>query len=240
MIDSMLNQLNYSLTKKEWINIMDNSNYTEEIKQLLLLENKFILKLMDSKNYKRIIEIGCGFGENAFDFAMHYSEIEYIGLDVNHQYISKANLMAEIRGHKNLYFNKLAANEIENILSKLNDFKEKKTLIYFPFNIFGNISKIFETITKIYEYECDFVIFTYQHNEKANQERQIYYTNCGFKLEFKENQLFSCFFSCDGFFSKVYKKKFMDEILKNESKSYKRIEECLGNIGYIYLMEKKH
>ncbi|RMZ96740.1 conserved domain [Brachionus plicatilis] len=226
--------------KEEWINIMDNSNYTEDIKQMLLLENKFILKLIDSKKYKRIIEIGCGFGENAFDFAMHYSEIEYIGMDVNHQYISKAKLMAEFKDIKNLHFNKLAANEIEKIFSKLNDLKEKKTLIYFPFNILGNITNINETILKIYEYECDFIIFTYQQNEKANQERQIYYTNCGFKLEFKENLFFSCFSSSNGFVSKVYKKIFMDELLKDETKSYNKFEECLGSIGYIYLMEKKH
>lgn len=234
------NDCSETISKKHWsnnkmfLNIMNKDTYTQDIKDYLELENKYLLDICDQNNYTTIIEVGCAKGIKAELF--YGRNIKYIGIDINPDYIKEAIFFASEKALDYASFSCISFNEI----SSLNIQKRNNVLVYLPFNLYGNLEKPMEIFEIIKEYSLNLLIFTYQDNELANAERLKYYQNCGFVVKHCENQKYSSFYSDDGFNSKVYKTSELQNHFKLLIENDYFIKQFnVGSIGVAYSFNLK-
>jgi hypothetical protein len=127
--------------------------------------------------------------------------LNYIGLDIDKVSLERASRYLDDHLISNASFYNLSSYELNRIMLE-ND--EKKVLVVFPFNLFGNLTDPEETLNQILIRKWNLVIFNYQDNAMTREEREQYYSNCNIICQYQIFKNYSSFVSNDGFNSKVY------------------------------------
>lgn len=216
--------------------IMNPNTYTDDIKKMLQKENEFIMRVLP--RYKSLLEIGCGPSSRAQEVVQ--KDCKYFGIDINSNHIKQSLMMFEFLGIKEMASAKVfSAYDLnnENIPFAL----DPKTLIYFPFNLMGNLDDFHIIIENLIEMGNDFCFSTYKINQKTMNSRHKYYANCGCnRIRYTKTPVGDLFDSQDGLYSAAFKISYLIEMIENildqnEIHATVAIHDTdIGNIIYIY------
>lgn len=211
--------------------IMNPKSYNDGIKTLLNEENKFIVRQMVN-NYDVLFEVGCGTSIRAVDITKLGGK--FYGIDINPRFIEESNHLIK---RKKLEEKAYATNFSVNELTKEN-FPELngKILIFFPFNLLGNLDDFHLVLETMIEIGQDFCFSTYRINDSVKAVRQNYYDNCGCqKIRYSRTPVGDLFSSNDGLHSAAFKIGYItdliDSILEKHSKKASVSINDLANIA---------
>jgi SAM-dependent methyltransferase len=188
--------------------IMNPRTYSEGIRQFLRKEHAFILEQIG--DYDVFFEVGCGTAKRAI--AVTEKGCQFFGIDINPNYITTSNK----------FFSKKKIDKAETQLISINDLdstnfpisKESKTLIYFPFNLLGNLQDFEIVLANMANIGHDFCFSTYRINDTAQAARLRYYQNCGCQeIQYTENPIGDLYRSKDGLHSAAFRMGHMIEML---------------------------
>lgn len=164
-------------------NIMEKKCFSEEINQYLEFEKCLLESIINKFNV--LVEIGCVKGRH-LQWALDKGKY-YVGIDIVNQHILDAREVASSLNLDSSQY-KVVCEQAENfytILNNLNidiDDKQKyNTLIYFPFNILGNVENFEQTIMSLKESNVDFYISAFKTDNFSTKIRKNYYNKCGCK-----------------------------------------------------------
>lgn len=212
--------------------IMNPTTYSEGIKKFLEKEHEFILNHI--KKYDVFFEIGCGPGHRASEVV---KQCDFFGIDINPNYIQLAKQSFVANNiHERARTELISANSLNPNSFPID--KEKHVLIYYPFNLLGNITDFEEVLENMIDIGSDFCFSTYKINEEARESRKSYYTNCGCQqLQYTTNPIGDLFRSKDGLHSAAFRIGYMIELINmilNEKKKTCSITiSDLTEIGYV-------
>lgn len=157
--------------------LVSASNYPEEIGEFLSTEADMLRNLVLKNNYDCIIEVGC-MEARSLELVRGLGKI-YHGIDIVTRYIDVAKMKIKFSYNDScatvslLSFFQLDANSLPE-LSKYN------SLLYFPFNSFGNLGDFDMACKKLRSLKIDAFISTYKTSDLANKIRYDYYSACGY------------------------------------------------------------
>lgn len=199
--------------------IMNPETFTEGIKAFLAEEDLFVLNLVINR-YDYLFEIGCGLSERALDVTRFGKQ--FYGVDINPNFVNKSSLLFANKNIKERAqvqcFSVLDLNVDTFMLPK-----EKKSLIFFPFNIMGNLDDFHLVLENMVNIKQDFCFSTYKMNDNARVFRNGYYTNCGCqKLRYSTTPIGNLFDSQDGLHSASFKISYIVELLDTILVSYNK------------------
>ena len=198
--------------------IMNPASYNEGIKSLLNEENRFVLQQMLNK-YDTLFEVGCGISKRAVDVSKLGRK--FYGIDINPRYVEESNSVIK----KKNFQSKACAYvfSINDITRDNFPVLQGKTLIFFPFNLLGNLDDFHLILETMIELGQDFCFSTYRINESVKNVRHNYYSNCGCqKLRYSTTPIGDLFSSSDGLHSAAFKigyiTELVDSVLEKHSK----------------------
>ena len=194
--------------------LVDEKNYPDSIKNFLKNEKDILINNINEHDI--IIEVGCMEARN-MEYAIKNNK-KYIGIDIVPEYIEIANRIVEKRKlTSSCEFICIDAEKLDNILEKSKLLKSSsKPLFFFPFNSFGNMNNFDNVIKSINNIKnSDFILFTYQTNEKSTSERFKYYDNCNYdNLRVIQEENGVRFTADNGLNSMAYNDKFLQDFIK--------------------------
>lgn len=194
--------------------LVNETNYPQSIKDYLEKEGEILNQ--EVKKHDIIIEVGCMEARN-MEVAIRNGK-KYIGIDIVSEYIDIANRIAKQRNlQETCEFLCIDAEKLDDILKKSDLLKKSQTpLFFFPFNSFGNMSNFDRVIKSIGNIKnSDFILFTYQTDDKSTTERFKYYDNCNYsnlKVNYEKNGV--RFTADDGLNSMAYDENFLNDWIK--------------------------
>lgn len=217
--------------------LVDETNYPQSIKNYLEKEREILEQKV--KKYDVIIEVGCMEARN-MDVAIRNRK-KYIGIDIVPEYIDIANEIAKQRNlQERCEFLCVDAEKLDDIL-KTSDLlrKSKAPLFFFPFNSFGNMNNFDNVIKSISNIKnADFILFTYQTDDKSTAERFKYYDNCNYKnLEVNHEENGVRFIADDGLNSMAYNPKFLEDCIKKSGLNLET--KTFSDIGIAYFINTR-
>ena len=165
----------------------------------------------------------------------------YIGIDIVPSYIEKSKkIIKEINPSIMCDAYCLDAEKMKELKKMFIRYKEYKSLIYFPFNSFGNMNNPYNVINNfIHLEESDFIIFSYGTDEKSTDERMKYYENCNYKnLKYSSSNKGVRFYSDDGLNTIAYSKDYIEQMIKETSKLKVKTRK-FEKIGVYYYINSK-
>mgnify|MGYP001466761920 CR=1 FL=1 len=219
--------------------LIDETLFPIEVKLFLEAEKKLLEKII--KPFNTLIEVGCMYGRY-LQWANDNVQ-NYIGIDIIKSYVKIGQKNSKIHSNKlsNCFFILGNAENLDTILNwkKLN-LDPNKTLIFFPFNSFGNMQNYLSVIQSLKKTATSFFISSYTTNKAATLSRQKYYQACNYSnLKEEKNEEGVVFSSTDGLRTMAYHQKFLVESFKEQG--LKIDTTFFGNIGIAYLfLENKY
>lgn len=217
--------------------LVDENNYPDSIKKFL--ENEKSILINNLSQHDIIIEVGCMEARN-MEHAINNKK-KYIGIDIVPEYIEAANRIVRKRElTSTCEFLCIDAEKLDKILEASNLLKRcKNPLFFFPFNSFGNMNNFANVIKSISKIKnADFIIFTYQTDEKSTNERFRYYNNCNYdnlKVQYEENGV--RFVADNGLNSMAYNEAFLQDYIKKCGINF-RIKK-FADIGIAYFISTR-
>jgi hypothetical protein len=222
-----------------WKTWVDKARWTQAIKTYLELESGILKTLLSTSYYSRVVELGCANGSLLMPtvISMNYN---YLGIDFSPNAVHEASRVLKQWKRKTHY--KAKADVLQADICRiphqlLEDFQNPKTIIVFPFNIFGSLFSCYPDIllSTLCRYKLDVLIFSYQVSLNATRHRAEYYSQCGFRNLQKDEfeQVGVLFHSDDGLYSYAYQPHLIQEWLKKAGYSINKVNE-FGQIGIIY------
>lgn len=194
--------------------LVDENNYPDSIKNYLEREKNILINSMGEHDI--IIEVGCMEARN-MEHAIKNNK-KYIGIDIVPKYIEIANRIVKQRKlTSTCEFLCIDAEKLDRILQESALLKgSEKPLFFFPFNSFGNMNNFDNVIRSISKIKnSDFIIFTYQTDEKSTNERFKYYNNCNYdNLRCIKEANGVRFIADNGLNSMAYNEDFLQNIIK--------------------------
>lgn len=194
--------------------LVDENNYPESIKEYLKIEKDILISNIQSHDV--IIEVGCMEARN-LEQAIKNNK-KYIGIDIVPEYIEIANKIVEERKlTSTCEFLCIDAERLDDVIEKSRLLKiSNKPLFFFPFNSFGNMNNIENVIQSIQNIKgADFILFTYQTDDKSTNERFKYYNNCNYNNLKVSNEKNGIRFTADnGLNSMAYNEDFLKGFIK--------------------------
>ena len=231
--------------------MFDGFRLTPEIRAYLETEAAALLEIMHEGGYTRLIEIGCGYGRY-LDAALA-NGFAYIGLDIVPWMIKLADLRcttARVKYQKaNCSVHLHQAERLGDLALLRDQILAPRTLAFFPFNCFGNLSSTDKVITALKQNNLACAISTFKIDASSTKSRKHYYELCGYKdLSTRLTKSGLIFDSQEGFHAMAYSQQYLDEMLErkgfaplphrdlpagylahykpiNESKDYLRVEQ---------------
>ena len=204
---------------KWWELLIDNANFPAEIVNFLDNEKYIVSKKIVDWWYDLLFEVWCMNARN-----LNISTdlwIWYFWIDIVERYIDEAKKIISDNNINNSSVKLLSAFEVTS--SNIDIRNSQKQLVLFPFNSFGNIEKIRETLLSFSELWYDIFISTYWTDDESNKIRYSYYENCWYLWLKQINTDEEILFSSDEWLkSYVYKEKKLIMLL--EQFWYKTIE----------------
>ena len=217
--------------------LVDEENYPLSIKNYLAKEKQILIQ--NIKKHDVIIEVGCMEARN-METAIRNGK-KYIGIDIVPEYISIAK---EISKKRNLQdtceFLRIDAEKLDDILEKSNLLRKSQApLFFFPFNSFGNMNDFGNVIKSIGNIKnADFILFTYQTDDKSTNERFEYYNNCHYdNLRVNHEKNGVRFTANNGLNSMAYNEKFLQEFIKKSELDLET--KTFADIGIAYFISTR-
>jgi SAM-dependent methyltransferase len=157
--------------------IMQEENYTGAIKTYLANENRAVVKHLFDGSFDSVLEVGCGYAIKASMFTQ--LGYQYSGIDINPNFVTKANESMKYNSlEKSAKASELSIFDLNRTNNPVKS--AKKTLILFPFNLFGNLPNQEEIIETCIRMNYEIFISSYTTDLTAFNERHAYYSNCGY------------------------------------------------------------
>ena len=194
-----------------WL-MFDAEKLTPEIKAYLEAEVVALGQVVHQGGYKRLVEVGCGWGRY-LDWALS-GGLSYVGLDIVPWLIKMAELRLTAARVK--YQNPLCSVHLHEAekLAELPFLKRsgQETLVWFPFNCFGNVSKIDQVIDSLLSLGLDCAISTFKTDAVSTKARREYYESCGYRnLSTRIVRSGLIFNSEEGFHANAYNRAFLSD-----------------------------
>lgn len=194
-----------------WL-MFDAEKLTPEIKAYLEAEVVALGQVVDQGGYKRLVEVGCGWGRY-LDWALS-AGLGYVGLDIVPWLIKMAELRLTAARVK--YQNPLCSVHLHEAekLAELPFLRRsgQETLVWFPFNCFGNVSKIDQVIDSLLSLGLDCAISTFKTDAVSTKARREYYESCGYRnLNTRIVRSGLIFNSEEGFHANAYNRAFLSD-----------------------------
>lgn len=212
--------------------LVDEKNYPESIKNYLNGE-KYILN-QEIENHDLIIEVGCMEARN-MDIAINNKK-KYIGIDIVEEYINTANKIVDKRKLNNICeFLCINAEELDEVLQKSKLIKNSsRPLFFFPFNSFGNMENYISVIDSIGKIKnADFILFSYDTDNKSTEERYNYYNNCKYDNLSLQKEINGVRFIADnGLNSMAYNPEYLNKVIRSKGLSLSTTK--FADIGLAY------
>jgi len=194
--------------------LIDPSLFPEEVKDFLLKEELILSSAGDS--FRLLIEIGCMHGRY-LEWAIERGK-SYVGIDIVSRFIKEGRRrIAELRLPVDCQFIEGAAEDIPTLIP-VKRLRNKKCLLFFPFNSFGNMEDAGPVISAIKMSGLPFLISSYQTTAGANARREEYYRRCGYRnIRCSTNDKGVCFCSDDGLRTIAYHPTYIKKICKRQN-----------------------
>jgi SAM-dependent methyltransferase len=151
--------------------IMNPQCFSREISQFLRDEREFLSKLLAEERYDRIVELGCHAGHNTSWLAERCGS--YLGVDVDSGAIERAK--RECGGRENVEF---VCASVERSLMTLNHEHFERSLVLFPFNLFGNFSSVERLLDGLNRSGVDVAMSNFNTKSATTVGRYKYYVRC--------------------------------------------------------------
>ena len=217
--------------------LVDEKNYPDSIKNFL--ENEKNILINNINEHDIIIEVGCMEARN-MEHAIKNNK-KYIGIDIVPEYIEIANRLIKQRElTSSCEFLCIDAEKLDKILEESELLKSsEKPLFFFPFNSFGNMNNFDSVIRSISNIKnSDFILFTYQTDEKSTNERFKYYNNCNYdNLRVIKEENGVRFIADNGLNSMAYNEKFLQDFIKKYGLELKM--KNFADIGIAYFISTR-
>lgn len=129
-----------------------------------------------------LVEVGCMDGRS-MDWAVERG-LAYLGIDVVERYILEARERALRRGlsESRCRFSVGASERLPALVDPASfGARPEATLLFFPFNSFGNMDDAAEVLEGVRGTGLPFLISTYPVTSEANACRESYYRNCRYR-----------------------------------------------------------
>ncbi|MGL5507163.1 MAG: class I SAM-dependent methyltransferase, partial [Paraclostridium sp.] len=129
-------------------NVYDNNYFFEEYSKVRdneynynnLIENPAMIKLLPNLENKRILDLGCGYGNNCIEFVKK-GAASVVGIDISSNML---DIAISKNNHKNIKYIKMDMNEINTITEKF-DIVYSSLAIHYVENyklLIANIKKL--------------------------------------------------------------------------------------------------
>ena len=161
----MIQDKKLKLRNKCWIKIHKKGVFTEfpDSETIGLFKSKF-----NNKNYK-ILELGCGSGNNQIFFRKFYSNV--FGIDISHNAIQNAKKILHknnIKNKKHLYV--MDIDDVHRLNKKFDIIFDYRAISNLPLK---NIKRIFLNIKKLMKLKSFFIFRLYSKKWKKNDDQKI-------------------------------------------------------------------
>ncbi len=157
--------------------LIDSALLPDEINNFLKEEESILFSFADS--FCLLIEIGCMHGRY-LEWAVTKGKF-YTGIDIVRRFIEQGRRrIIELGLSLGYQLIEGAAEDIVNLIP-VRRLRNKKCLLFFPFNSFGNMEDAGPIISALKTSELPFFISSYQTTAMANECRRDYYDRCGYK-----------------------------------------------------------
>lgn len=213
--------------------IMDSSTYSKGIIEFLEMEQNFIKKSIE--HYDIFFEIGCGTSQRAIEFKN--TRCNFFGIDINPRFIQlSSHFFTQHKLHEKAQTKEFSVKELNS--SNFPVSHDKKTLIYFPFNLLGNLENFEDILKNMVELGKDFCFSSYKITEGAYIARREYYLNCGCEnLKYEKTANGDVFSSSDGLrsvaFHEGYIKTLVEKIVCDSKRRASIHVHEFANLGYV-------
>lgn len=212
--------------------LVDEKNYPESIKNYLNGERCILNQ--EIEKHDLIIEVGCMEARN-MDIAINNKK-KYIGIDIVEEYINTANKIVDKRNLNNICeFLCINAEELDEVLQKSKLIKNSsRPLFFFPFNSFGNMENYISVIDSIGKIRnADFILFSYDTDNKSTEERYNYYNNCKYdNLSLQKEKNGVRFIADNGLNSMAYNPEYLNKVIRSKGLSLSTTK--FADIGLAY------
>ncbi len=189
--------------------LVDPECYPEEIKIFLEEELRQLVHLRES--FDLLVEVGCMDGRH-LTTAIEAGQ-SYLGLDPVSRYIARGRQGVAERLLPEERYRFIEGNaEAVHQLVKPKEFgvSPRRTLLFFPFNSFGNMEHPEAVIYSLGMARLPFLISSYQTNSQASDCRLEYYSRCGFsRLEHHRDEFGVLVTSPDGLHTVAYHPEYL-------------------------------
>lgn len=221
--------------------IMDSETHPASIQDFLLEENSFVLSLVIQK-YDYLLEAGCGTSQRALDIVRFGKQ--FYGIEINPNFVAKSLLLFQDKKIEDKatvdQFSVLDLNPSTYIIPK-----NKKTLVFFPFNLMGNLDDFHLVLGNLIDIQQDFCFSNYKLTQEIKETRHKYYSNCGCqKIRYSCTPIGNLFDSQDGLHSAAFKNSYIielldDLLLKKDKKAIIEISDLANVASMIYVHDIK-
>jgi SAM-dependent methyltransferase len=166
--------------RKGW-RMFDAQFLTPEVGAYLTEEEEVLLEAMQ-RGYKRLVEVGCGYGRY-LNWAVS-RDYDYVGLDIVPWLVELGQLRIGNARKKYPKANcRILLHPAEEIagISDIANSPDERTLAFFPFNCLGNVSQFEAALDSLKDSKVDVVVSTFKTDGTATKIRKTYYQNCGYE-----------------------------------------------------------
>lgn len=195
--------------------LADPSKHPQNIIKFLQVEQQALDSITSSIDLT--IEVGCMYGLH-LDWAISQKK-RYLGIDIVERYIVAGRQMVAKRGlsQEDYRFVVGDAEELAHVLEQQH-LGSERSLLFFPFNSFGNMLHVERVIASLHESNLPFLISSYQTTEDATKSREEYYTRCGYKdIRYSNSEKGVCFSSLDGLYSIAYHPAYLRKLCSDHN-----------------------
>lgn len=222
--------------------MFDENHLTSSVRHYLRSESQALKLLINHKNVaQHLVEVGCGYGRY-LNFSLELG-LTYDGIDLVPWLPRLGTLRALQQGlindGQNFCLHSGSVLELEKFL-RLADIRrnQRRSLIFFPFNCFGNLAHLPETLAVLAETQNEICISTFKPDFPSTEARLAYYRSCGLQnLEVIPQDEGVLITSSEGLHSMVFHPTVLKEKLAMAGFSLQGQYE-LGEIGELYHFTK--
>jgi len=214
--------------------LIDPNFFPVEISHFLKREKSILSSYGPS--FDLLVEVGCMQGRY-LGWAVKHKK-RYIGIDIVNRYIEDGRKALFKLGlaSQSYQFILGGAEHVDKIDLKQYRVEKNRSILFFPFNSFGNIPNPLPVIKKLKETNLPFLISTYQTISEATSWRKQYYQNCGYKkITIINDEQGICFTSSDGLRSIAYHPEFLLNLFYANGISAQATNFCELGVMYNYI-----
>lgn len=223
-------------------NMFDSKFLTPALEAFLEQESDVLAGVFQNQfsaqpGYNHLVEVGCGYGRY-LNWSLSRN-LAYDGLDLVPWLIHIGEIrvarMRSLHPTSRCAVHNLPVEKLGFLLQDpMANRREWNTLVFFPFNCFGNIASVREVMKTLQQSGCDVYVSSFQLNETTTELRKQYYTNCGYrKLEVDRSDAGLKITSSEGLHAYAYSHEYLTGLFQ-EYGFHLTASESLGEIGVGY------